>query len=85
MPRALEKYGSLDSESLRKAADETDIPDGDTVQVYGVKFAPVGDINAGQNIRAKIQVIYQWWGGKRTVVWPSKYALEEPVVPKPAW
>src|SRR5207248_5594826 len=40
LPRAIKKYGGYDSEALRKAALETDIPVGGTVQGYGVKFYP---------------------------------------------
>ena len=38
LPRAIKKYGGIDPEALRKAALDTDIPDGGTIQGYGVKF-----------------------------------------------
>ena len=38
LPRAIKKYGGFDAEALRKAALETDIPVGGTMQGYGVKF-----------------------------------------------
>ena len=47
MPRAIKKYGGIDSEALRKAALETDIPLGGTIQGYGVKFFPPGAQMAG--------------------------------------
>ena len=52
LPRAIRKYGGFDAEALRKAALETDIPVGGTMQGYGVKFFPPGTPLAGQNERA---------------------------------
>src|SRR4026209_234334 len=52
LPRAIKKYGGFDPESLRKAALETDIPVGGTLQGYGVKFYPPGHPLAGHNERA---------------------------------
>ena len=43
LPRAIKKYGGIDPEALRKAALDTDIPIGGTIQGYGVKFYPPGD------------------------------------------
>ena len=51
LPRAIKKYGGTDPEALRKAALDTDIPDGGTIQGYGVKFFPPGSEMAGQNER----------------------------------
>ncbi len=47
LPRAIKKYGGADPEALRKAALDTDIPDGGTIQGYGVKFYPAGRRNVG--------------------------------------
>lgn len=99
LPRALEKYGSLDPESIRKAALETDIPEGGTTLGYGVKFASPEapedtaygkilrvdkpQLHIGQNVRA-IPIMHQWFpGGKLYVVWPDVYALKTPEVPLP--
>ncbi|MEK9905929.1 MAG: hypothetical protein VW462_11860, partial [Rhodospirillales bacterium] len=38
LPRAIKKYGGIDAESLRKAALDTDIPEGGTLLGFGVKF-----------------------------------------------
>ena len=38
LPRAIKKHGGIDAEALRKAALETDIPDGGTILGFGVKF-----------------------------------------------
>ncbi|MBM3556621.1 MAG: ABC transporter ATP-binding protein, partial [Alphaproteobacteria bacterium] len=51
LPRAIKKHGGIDPEALRKAALETDIPEGGTIQGYGVKFFPPGHKMAGQNER----------------------------------
>jgi hypothetical protein len=38
LPRAIKKYGGIDADALRKAAMDTDIPDGGTMLGFGVKF-----------------------------------------------
>ena len=63
LPRAIKKHGGFDSEALRKAALETDIPVGGTMQGYGVKFYPPGHPLAGQNERA-FPVVIQFVDGK---------------------
>jgi branched-chain amino acid transport system substrate-binding protein len=82
LPRAIKKYGGIDSESLRKAALETDIPDGGTLQAYGVKFNPPGHEMAGQNARA-YPVVLQYVGDQIKVVWPKEAQTAEPVLPLP--
>ena len=47
LPRAIKKHGGIDPEALRKAALETDIPVGGTIQGYGVKFFAPGTPMAG--------------------------------------
>ena len=81
LPRAIKKYGGFDSESLRKAALETDIPVGGTMQGYGVKFYPPGHPLAGQNERA-FPVVIQFVEGKGHIVWPKEIA-SNPVLPFP--
>lgn len=83
LPRAIKKHGGIDSEALRKAALETDIPDGGTLQGYGVKFNPPGHEMAGQNARA-YPVVTQYIGDKTLVVWPKQDQTAEPVLPLPA-
>jgi branched-chain amino acid transport system substrate-binding protein len=82
LPRAIKKYGGYDPEALRKAALDTDIPIGGTIQGYGVKFFPPGTPMAGQNERS-IAVVMQFVNGKTTVVWPKEIKTAEPVVPFP--
>jgi branched-chain amino acid transport system substrate-binding protein len=82
LPRAIKKYGGYDPEALRKAALDTDIPIGGTIQGYGVKFFPPGTPMAGQNERS-IAVVMQFVNGKTTVVWPKEIKTADPVVPFP--
>jgi branched-chain amino acid transport system substrate-binding protein len=82
LPRAIKKYGGIDPESLRKAALDTDIPDGGTIQGYGVKFHPPGHEMSGQNERSSPAVM-QYIGGKTEVVWPARLRTADPVLPWP--
>lgn len=83
LPRAIKKYGGVDAEALRKAALDTDIPIGGTMQGYGVKFYPPGDRMAGQNERS-LAVVMQYVDGKTNVVWPKQLRTADPVMPLPA-
>ena len=83
LPRAIKKYGGIDSEALRKAALETDIPGGGTMLGFGVKFEGEGQPMAGQNDRA-FPVIIQYVDDKSYVVWPKSQAMREAVLPLPA-
>jgi branched-chain amino acid transport system substrate-binding protein len=82
LPRAIKKYGGFDPEALRKAALETDIPDGGTIQGYGVKFNPPGHQMAGQNARSS-PVVMQFVKGQTKVVWPAAIRTADPVLPLP--
>ncbi len=82
MPRAIKKYGGLDPEALRKAALDTDIPPGGTIQGYGVKFFPPGHPMAGQNERST-PVVHQYSGNDTFVVWPNAIKTKDPVLPLP--
>jgi ABC-type branched-subunit amino acid transport system substrate-binding protein len=83
LPRAIKKYGGVDAESLRKAALDTDLPEGGTMLGFGVKFEDQESVLAGQNSRA-FPVITQYIDGKAVVVWPKSQAQSEPVLPLPA-
>src|SRR5215471_10034841 len=83
LPRAIKKYGGIDSEALRKAALETDIAEGGTMLGFGVKFEGEGQPMAGQNDRA-FPVIIQYVDDKSYVVWPKSQAMREAVLPLPA-
>jgi branched-chain amino acid transport system substrate-binding protein len=82
LPRAIKKYGGTDPEALRKAALDSDIPDGGTIQGYGVKFYRPGEEMSGQNERSS-PVVMQYINGKTEVVWPERLRTAEPVLPWP--
>jgi branched-chain amino acid transport system substrate-binding protein len=83
LPRAIKQYGGYDPEALRKASLDVDIPDGGTIQGYGVKFFGPGTEMAGQNERA-FPVVMQFVGGKTKISWPLMVQTDEPVMPLPA-
>jgi branched-chain amino acid transport system substrate-binding protein len=82
LPRAIKKYGGYDPESLRKAALDTDIPLGGTIQGYGVKFFPPGTVMAGQNERST-PVVMQYIDGHTKIAWPTAIRTVDPVLPLP--
>ncbi len=82
LPRAIKKYGGVDAEALRKSALDTDIPEGGTVQGYGVKFNPPGHPMAGQNARS-FPVVMQYIGGQTKIAWPTSIKTIDPVLPLP--
>jgi branched-chain amino acid transport system substrate-binding protein len=83
LPRAIKTHGGFDPEALRKAALETDIPEGGTMQGYGVKFNPPGHKMAGQNARSS-PVVMQYIKGETKIVWPAAIRTVDPVLPLPA-
>ena len=83
LPRAIKKYGGIDADALRKAALETDMPEGGTMLGFGVKFQGEGAPMAGQNERA-FPVVIQYIDDKSYVVWPKSQAQREAVLPLPA-
>ena len=84
MPIAIQKFGGVDAEAIRKAALEVDIPPGGTVQGFGVKFAPPGSELAGQNERSVIAVMqYFPTAPEERVVGPDSFKTNDPVVPLP--
>jgi branched-chain amino acid transport system substrate-binding protein len=83
LPRAIKKHGGFGPEALRKAALETDIPEGGTIQGYGVKFNPPGHKLAGQNARSS-PVVMQYIKGETKIAWPASIRTIDPVLPLPA-
>jgi len=84
LPRAITKHGGFGADALAKAARETDIPEGGTMQGYGVKFQPVDHAMAGQNIRA-IAAVYQVIDGELKHVYPPVIAsISNPPLVLPA-
>ena len=82
LPRALKKYGGVDPDALRKAALDTDIPEGGTMLGFGVKFYGEGTPMAGQNERS-FPVVIQYIDDKSYVVWPPSQAQRDAVLPLP--
>jgi branched-chain amino acid transport system substrate-binding protein len=82
LPRAIKKHGGIDSEALRKAALETDIPIGGTIQGYGVKFFPPGAQMAGQSERSS-PVVMQYVNGRTYIAWPTPIRTTDPILPFP--
>jgi branched-chain amino acid transport system substrate-binding protein len=83
LPRAIQKHGGWSAEALAKAARETDIPEGGTMQGYGVKFLGEGNPMRGQNERA-IAAVYQVVDGQFRHVWPRIIATPNAPVLLPA-
>ena len=82
LPRAVKDHGGIDPEALRQAALETDIPEGGTIQGYGVKFNPPGHPMAGQNARS-FPVVMQYIEGETKIAWPNSIRTIDPVLPLP--
>jgi branched-chain amino acid transport system substrate-binding protein len=83
LARAIARHGGFSPEALRRAALETDIPQGGTIQGYGVKFYPPGHRMAGQNERAS-PVVMQYIKGETKIAWPTAIRTVDPVLPLPA-
>ena len=83
VPRAITKYGGFGPEALAKAARDTDIPEGGTMQGYGVKFNPPGHRFAGQNERS-FPAVFEIIEGKFELVFPKTVATAPPLLPLPA-
>ena len=83
VPRAISKYGGFGPEALAKAARDTDIPEGGTMQGYGVKFNPPGHRFAGQNERS-FPAVFEIIEDKFELVFPKTVATAQPLLPLPA-
>jgi branched-chain amino acid transport system substrate-binding protein len=83
LPRAIQKHGGWSPEALAKAARETDISEGGTMQGYGVKFHPASHPMAGQNARA-IAAVFQVIDGDFKHVFPEIIQSGIPLVLLPA-
>lgn len=76
---AWERYGDINRETIRKAFLDIEIPEGGTLVGFGVKFAPPDHWNSGDNIKATMHPVAEWFGPRAEdliVVWPSKYAIK---------
>ncbi|MBU6508298.1 MAG: ABC transporter substrate-binding protein [Alphaproteobacteria bacterium] len=82
LPVAITKYGGTHPDAIRKAALDVDIPEGGTIQGYGVKFARPGTEFSGQNLRTAACVT-QAYGDVEAIVWPDKLKTAADVMPLP--
>jgi branched-chain amino acid transport system substrate-binding protein len=74
-------HGSVSSETVRAAALRVDVPAGDAINGGGILFSPPGTLAQGQNLRAAA-VVGQWQGVMNMrVVYPSGYAVAQPMSP----
>jgi len=83
VPRAVQKHGGFGPDALARAARETDIPEGGTMQGYGVKFYGEGHPMRGQNERA-IAAVFQVQEAQLKHVFPPVVASGAPILPLPA-
>jgi len=73
--------GPVSADSIRAAALNVDVPVGDSINGGGVRFAPAGALDQGQNTRAAA-VVGQWQAvGVMTVLYPAAFATGRPVAP----
>jgi branched-chain amino acid transport system substrate-binding protein len=82
LPRAIKKYGGVDPDALRKAAAETDLPEGGTMLGFGIKFPGEETPTPGQNERS-FPVVIQYIDDKPYVVWPESQTQRDSVLPLP--
>ena len=82
LPRAIQKHGGWSAEALAKAARETEIPGGGTMQGYGVKLLGEGNPMRGQNERA-FPAVYQVVDGKFDIVYSKAFGNASLILPLP--
>jgi branched-chain amino acid transport system substrate-binding protein len=75
---ALPNAKSYDSDGIREALLNVDIPEGGLPNGSGVKFNGPKTEHPGQNSRAKA-VIMQWQNGNFKLVWPDDFANADPI------
>ena len=70
--------GTVTSDAIRAAAYNVNVPVGGEINGAGIKFAPAGSADAGQNLRAAA-VVGQWQaGGVMAILYPAAYATGAP-------
>lgn len=83
---AIDRYGGISTENIRKAFYDVDVPDGGTFKIHGFKVYPEGHVNRGHNMRATLCPVCQWLNTSTNgfvAVWPADLAVQEPIVPPP--
>ncbi len=79
------KAGSTDPDAVRQAALALDIPEGQTPNGWGCKFAGPKEKQAGQNLRA-LPVVMEWKDGAQYTIYPKDAAVSDVTLPwKPSW
>jgi branched-chain amino acid transport system substrate-binding protein len=78
---ALEKNPTYDRESFKRAVDQVEVKAGEyyNMQIDGIKWDSKHD-----NAWARAFIV-QWENGRCHCVAPTKYAVREPVWPRPTW
>lgn len=72
--------GPVAPDAVRQAAYAVDDPPNTSINGGGVKFAPAGSPEAGQNLRAP-SVVGQWVGvNDMTTVYPSPFSQRQPLL-----
>jgi branched-chain amino acid transport system substrate-binding protein len=76
----LERCGSVDREKIRKAFTETNLNPGEKGNIFPfrIKFEENGQVK-------NHAIIAQYINNKLCTVWPSEYASQKMVYPKPKW
>lgn len=72
--------GDVTPDTLRAAAYQIDEPVGTSINGGGVKFAPAGSVNAGQNLRAPSDVGQWQAAGVMRTVYPDGFATAAPIL-----
>jgi branched-chain amino acid transport system substrate-binding protein len=82
---ALPRSKSLDPDDVEKTLRHLELEPGESVTTFGYKFAPLDHSNPGTNL-VGYPNIFQWQKGSiRHLVYPTKYAKSELLLPMPAW
>ena len=82
---AIAKAGSTDPDAVRQGALALDIPEGQTANGWGCKFAGPKEKQAGQNLRA-LPVVMEWKDGAQYTLYPKDAAVSDVTLPwKPSW
>ncbi len=85
LTEVLPKAGSMDTEKIRQAFLQVDLPMGSLVNGLGAKYLPPDDPNAGLNAR-RLAGVQQWQGGQIFQVWPTNLATKSWInIPLPPW
>lgn len=77
LTKVLPNAKEVQADQIREAAMKLNLPKGENILGYGVKFAPPEAPNAGQNVEA-FAAVMQWQESKLYVVYPEIIAVKQP-------